>query len=65
MSQPNKVRIPDEIPRKDLELVIGALVKRFTPVESVRLTQEEIDDAPDVEVRRFFETDEIEMRVAR
>ncbi len=61
-----KERVPVEyqIPRRDLELVLGALMKKLSPNESVKVTRSEVEDAPDVEVRALFETDEFEMRVS-
>ena len=49
------------ISRSELEKVLGVLLKKTGPV---KLSMEEIEDAPDVEFRQLFETDEIEMRVS-
>lgn len=46
---------------KHLENIICVLVNRFAP-RGIILSNEEIEDAPDIEVRNLFETDQIEMR---
>ncbi len=45
---------------KDYDKVIGVLVKMLGG--HVILTREDIEDAPDIEVRQLFETDQVEMR---
>lgn len=46
-----------------LEKVIGALLKRFAS-RGLTLSNEEIEDAPDIEFRDLFETDQVEMRMS-
>ena len=50
------------LPKELLENVISVLVKRLDG--HVVLSKEEIEDAPDIEIRDLFETDEVEMRVS-
>lgn len=46
-----------------LSKVIAVLLEHLDG--QIVLSNEEIEDAPDVEIRALFETDEIEMRVSR
>jgi hypothetical protein len=63
----NSIRAADfdnspEISRSTLENVIGALLKKLADGETVLLTNEEIEDAPDIEIRKDFERDRLEFR---
>lgn len=48
----------------DTAQLLSAVIKRFSPNEPVVLTDEEIENAPDVEMRESFETDQVELRLS-
>jgi len=54
-------------PRKlhpDTAALLGALIKRFSPEKKVTLSKEEIEDAPDIEMRENFDTETVELRTS-
>jgi hypothetical protein len=52
------------VPFPDTAALLGALIKRFSSDKTVVLTKEEIEDAPDIEMRELFETDQVELRLS-
>jgi hypothetical protein len=47
----------------DTAALLGAVIKKFVPAdEIVRLSMEEIEDAPDVEMHELFDLDGVELR---
>jgi hypothetical protein len=46
-----------------LENVVAVLINKFAS-RGIILSNEEIEDAPDIEVRNLFETDQIEFRAS-
>jgi hypothetical protein len=54
---------PNFIPRENLERMIAVLLDHLDG--HIVITNEEIEDASDVEFRSLFETDEVEMRVVK
>lgn len=56
----------ETVPKSDYDIavrIIGFLLEELGG--HTRITNEELEDAPDVEIRDLFETDEIEMRTVR
>lgn len=59
----DSVKVP--ISRETVDAVLGILLQRAAVKgESLTFTKEELEDAPDVEMRELFETDQVEVRVA-
>jgi hypothetical protein len=48
---------------QEKESLIGFLLNKLSPDGTLTITFEDLEDAPNVELRRLFETEKIEMRV--
>lgn len=48
----------------DTAALLGAILKKLELNKTLTLTAEEIEDAPDVEMRENFEMDTVELRIS-
>lgn len=58
-----KVKVEPLFP--DTAKMLAALLRRVVPNGAIRLSKEEIEDAPEIEMHEFFVTDEVELRLKR
>ena len=49
----------------DTAKMLGALLKRIYPEGVLVLSREEIEDAPEIEMKEVFVTDQVELRIRK
>jgi hypothetical protein len=51
--------------KPDTARMLSALMKRIVPGGILTLTREEIEDAPEIEMKELFETDQVELKLKK
>ena len=51
--------------KPDTARMLAAILRRFFPNGVISLSREEIEDAPEIEMREIFVTDQVELKLKK
>jgi hypothetical protein len=51
--------------KPDTARMLAAVLNRLFPTGVIKLSREEIEDAPEIEMKEIFQTDQVELRLKK